>query len=192
MSTGPRSTSTRGVGDRPASGSPEVKMLVTSFTELVGCAAPVHLAGPGVGDVELATAVARAGGSGDHQRGVPRRVGARREGARRDRRCRRWSAGGEHPQRRSGTVRFPAPVVVGRERVPPTRPSNHPRHHGLSAVRLRRRSRRSGVPNLASRRFSARRRTGEAGRRTAVPGTPRRPRVPPRRRRSSSRQRVAL
>jgi nitronate monooxygenase len=39
-------------------------MFVTSFTERVGCAAPVQLAGMGVSNVELAVAVARAGGLG--------------------------------------------------------------------------------------------------------------------------------
>ena len=36
----------------------------TAFTELVGCEAPIQLAGMGVGTVELAVAVARAGGLG--------------------------------------------------------------------------------------------------------------------------------
>jgi len=39
-------------------------MLVTPFTTLVGCAAPVQLAGMGVSSIGLATAVARAGGLG--------------------------------------------------------------------------------------------------------------------------------
>jgi NAD(P)H-dependent flavin oxidoreductase YrpB (nitropropane dioxygenase family) len=39
-------------------------MLSTAFTELVGCAAPVQLAGTGVSSLELAVAVARAGGLG--------------------------------------------------------------------------------------------------------------------------------
>jgi NAD(P)H-dependent flavin oxidoreductase YrpB (nitropropane dioxygenase family) len=39
-------------------------MLSTRFTELVGCEAPIQLAGMGVGSVELAAAVARAGGLG--------------------------------------------------------------------------------------------------------------------------------
>ena len=39
-------------------------MLATSFTRVVGCDAPVQLAGTGVSSIELATAVARAGGLG--------------------------------------------------------------------------------------------------------------------------------
>jgi nitronate monooxygenase len=39
-------------------------MLATRFTDLVGCTAPVQLAGMGVSTIELATAVARAGGLG--------------------------------------------------------------------------------------------------------------------------------
>jgi nitronate monooxygenase len=39
-------------------------MLTTAFTTLVGCAAPVQLAGTGVSSVDLAVAVARAGGLG--------------------------------------------------------------------------------------------------------------------------------
>ena len=39
-------------------------MLATSFTRLVGCAAPVQLAGTGVSSIPLATAVAQAGGLG--------------------------------------------------------------------------------------------------------------------------------
>ena len=39
-------------------------MLATRFTKLVGCGAPIQLAGMGIGSTELAAAVARAGGLG--------------------------------------------------------------------------------------------------------------------------------
>ena len=53
-------------------------MLATRFTELVGCDAPVQLAGMGVSTIGLATAVARAGGLGTISSawlGTPERAG---------------------------------------------------------------------------------------------------------------------
>jgi NAD(P)H-dependent flavin oxidoreductase YrpB (nitropropane dioxygenase family) len=54
------------VSQAPGAGVVEkgVPMLHTRFTDLIGCEAPVQLAGMGVSSVELATAVARAGGLG--------------------------------------------------------------------------------------------------------------------------------